>query len=140
LEQIVRVTDIPRLKLIPGGGQKKNPIELISSTAMADFIREANERQDGCMTLLDVTPTLLTNEPSVLAKLVEGILLVVRHDMTPRQAVKQGLALLPKEKIIGLVLNDSEQLSSRIYGYAYQAYYGDAGSYGKKSNGKGKKR
>jgi capsular exopolysaccharide synthesis family protein len=136
LSAVVRPTDIPRLQCIPGGGRKKNPIELISSPRMADLIRAANETEDGPLTLLDATPTILTNEPAVLAKLVQGIVFVVRHDMTPRNAVKDSLTLLPKDKILGLILNDSQHLTSRIYGYAYKAYYGGEPYGGKPAKGK----
>jgi Mrp family chromosome partitioning ATPase len=42
----------------------------------------------------------------VLARLVEGIIFVVRAGSTDRELVLRALRGLPEEKIVGVVLND----------------------------------
>jgi non-specific protein-tyrosine kinase len=39
------------------------------------------------------------------APAVDGVLLVVAAEGTPRKEIEQSLALIPKEKFIGVVLN-----------------------------------
>ena len=44
------------------------------------------------------------------APLVDHILFVVRADVTPLPEVQKALEMLPKEKVIGLVLNRQKHL------------------------------
>ena len=46
------------------------------------------------------------DDPSVLARWVEGIIFVVASGTTDREVVMRSLSRLPEERIIGLVLND----------------------------------
>ncbi len=135
-------TEIDKLRLLPGGSSQGNPTELIGSKKMELLIHELRNRYKDRMIILDTTPLLATSEPEVLSKLVDGIIVVVRAGVTPRETVKQAIASLEKEKIIGFVLNDlqfkSSGLSSRYFGsdgYYYKYGYG----YGK-GNSNGQKR
>jgi exopolysaccharide/PEP-CTERM locus tyrosine autokinase len=134
-------TGIDKLRVIPGGSIQNNPTELIGSKKMELLIYELKTRYKDRMIILDSTPLLATSEPEVLSKLVDGIIIVVRAGMTPRETVKQAIASLEKEKIIGFVLNDlqfkSSGLSSRYFGsdgyyYKYGYGYGKSSSNGKK--------
>jgi protein-tyrosine kinase len=133
LKGVLRATPIPRLSFVAGGIRKKNPVELISSERMARLIEEQREAEGGRFIVVDSTPVLITNEPSILAKIMDGVIVVVRHDMTPRHAVKETLSAITREKILGLVFNDAQTGSLHI-GYGYQKYYGsyDGGKKGKK--------
>jgi protein-tyrosine kinase len=133
LDSVLRATPLPRLTFIAGGGRKKNPVELVSSERMARLIEEHRGADGGRFIVVDSTPVLVTNEPSILAKIVDGVILVVRHDRTPRPALKETLSAITKDKILGLVFNDTQTGSLHI-GYGYQKYYGsyDGGKKGKK--------
>ncbi|MBM4346950.1 MAG: polysaccharide biosynthesis tyrosine autokinase [Deltaproteobacteria bacterium] len=130
-------TEIEKLKLLPGGSIQNNPSELIGSKKMELLIGELRNRYKDRMIILDTTPLLATSEPEVLSKLVDGIIIVVRAGITPRETVRQAIASLEKEKIVGFVLNDlhfkSSALSSRYFGadgYYYKYGYG----YGKNNS------
>jgi Mrp family chromosome partitioning ATPase len=62
----------------------------------------------------------------VLRRLVDGIILVVRAGVTPRETVQQALDTLDRDKILGIVLNDlefeSSGLTSRYFGSS-EYYY-----------------
>jgi|YNPNPStandDraft_1061719.scaffolds.fasta_scaffold01632_3 protein-tyrosine kinase len=123
LEGVIQETQIPRLKFIAGGSRKKNPIELISSEGMGGLISQVRAEDNNRFIVLDTTPVVLTNEPRILAKVVDGVILVVRHDVTHRNAVRDAVSFLEKDKIIGIVLNGS--------GLDYLGMYGRYGKYGK---------
>jgi Mrp family chromosome partitioning ATPase len=98
---------------------------------MEALVNELKSRYDDRYIILDATPLLATTEPEVLSKVVDGIIIVVRAGVTPRETVKQAIASLEKEKILGFVLNDlqfkSSCLSSRYFGsdgYYYRYGYG----------------
>jgi Mrp family chromosome partitioning ATPase len=81
---------------------------------------------------------LATTEPSVLTKLVDGIILVVRAGSTPRETVKQALSTVDPSKILGVVLNDlelqSKELNARYFGTSRYYYrYGYAGAKGQEN-------
>jgi len=99
---------------------------MIGSEKMKALIQELKERYNDRYIIFDSTPLLSTAEPEVLSKLVDGILLVVRAGVTPRETVKQAISSLEKEKILGFVLNDLQFKSSGLS----SRYFGSDGSYG----------
>ena len=124
-------TELEKLSLMPGGTIPENPTEIIGSQRMAALVEELKTRYDDRFIILDSTPLLATAEPDVLAKLVDGVLIVVRAGMTPRETVKQALSFLDKDKILGVVLNDVNfkysALGARYFGgdgYSYGYGYG----------------
>jgi Mrp family chromosome partitioning ATPase len=62
----------------------------------------------------------------VLTRIVDGIILVVRAGVTPRETVLQALSTVEREKVLGIVLNDlefkSSALSSRYFGSSEHYY------------------
>ncbi len=76
-------TELEKLSLLPGGTIPKNPTEIIGSQRMAALVEELKTRYDDRFIILDSTPLLATAEPDVLAKLVDGVLMVVRAGLTP---------------------------------------------------------
>ena len=131
-------TKVEKLNLLPGGTIQDNPTELIGSKKMEALIHELKSRYPDRYVIFDSTPLLATAEPEVLAKFVDGIIVVVRAGVTPRETVKQAIANLDKGKIIGFVLNDlefkSHGQSSRYFGsdgYYYKYGYGYRYGYGK---------
>jgi protein-tyrosine kinase len=131
-------TKVEKLDLLSGGTIQQNPTELIGSKKMEALIHELKSRYPDRYIIFDSTPLLATAEPEVLGKFVDGIIIVVRAGVTPRETVKQAIANLDKGKIIGFVLNQvefkSHGQSSRYFGtdrYYYRYGYGYKYGYGK---------
>lgn len=127
IPEILLKTEVERLRVLPGGTIQDNPAELIGSAKMEALIQELRSRYNDRYIILDSPPLLATSETEVLSKFVDGIIIVVRSGVTPRETVKQAISSLGKEKILGLVLNDvqfkSSGLISRYFG-SNGAYYG----------------
>jgi len=132
LSDLLIKTEMEKLTLLTGGSAQAKPAELIGSRRMEALVNELKSRYSDRYIILDATPLLATTEPEVLARLVDGILIVVRAGVTPRETVKQAIASLDPKKILGFVLNDvqfkSSGLSSRYFGSGYYTQYG----YGKR--------
>jgi protein-tyrosine kinase len=133
LSELLVKTEMGKLTILTGGSPQGKPTELIGSKKMEALVHEVKSRYNDRYIIFDATPLLATTEPEVLARLVDGILVVVRAGITPRETVKQAIASLDPEKIMGFVLNDlefkSSGLSSRYFGSdGYYTRYG----YGKK--------
>jgi len=141
ISQLLLKTEIERLRILLGGTLQDDPAELVGSARMESLINELKSRYSDRYIIFDSTPLLATSEPEILSKLVDGILIVVRAGETPRETVKQAIASLEKEKILGIVLNDlqfkSSGLNNRYFG-SDDSYYGYRYSRKRKGSDNGK--
>ena len=129
LSELLMKTEMEKLSLLTGGSTQEKPAELIGSRKMEALVNELKSRYNDRYIIFDATPLLATTEPELLARLVDGILIVVRANVTPRETVIQAIASLDPKKILGFVLNDvefkSSGLSSRYFGSdGYYTKYG----------------
>jgi protein-tyrosine kinase len=133
---LLRKTRLEKLTLLQAGSMSENPAELMSSNRMEALMEEMKNRYSDRYVIFDTTPVLVTSEAEVLAKMVDGIILVIRAGKTPRETVQQTIKVLGKEKIIGIVLNQIEFKSSALFSH----YFGSNGyyhyGYGKHGYGK----
>jgi protein-tyrosine kinase len=119
-------TDVPGLVLLPAGKPHEFITEMMASHRMADLIEEIATRYKDRIVILDAPPLLSTPESQVLAGLVGQIVFVIEAGKTPQTIIEDAMAMLPKEKAIGLVLNKSESVSNRGgYYYNYYKPYGE---------------
>ena len=132
IPQLLLKTKIAKLSILSSGTIRENPVELIGSKRMEALVNELRSRYSDRYIIFDSSPLLATTEPSVLTKLVDGIILVVRAGSTPRESVKQALTTIDPAKILGIVLNDlalqSKDLNARYFGtskYYYRYGYGN---------------
>jgi len=126
LEELILRTPYERLRILPGGAPPPNPAELLSSNRMADLIDEIRYRYDDRYIIVDSPPPHLTAETSAMARLVDGILLVVRSGSTKREMVEDVVEKLGREKILGLVAN---WVDERVFTYYGKGQYAQYGSY-----------
>jgi exopolysaccharide/PEP-CTERM locus tyrosine autokinase len=128
LENLLLKTEVNRLTILPGGPPPENPSELMSSERMAALIEEVQNRYEDRLIVIDSPPPALTAETGVLARLVDGIILVVRYGKTPRERVSDLVDSVGADKIIGSVFNQVDAGVAKYYGYKKYGAYG----YGKK--------
>ena len=132
LSELLMKTEMQKLSILTGGSAQEKPAELIGSGKMESLVHELKSRYDDRYIIFDATPLLATTEPEVLGSLVDGILIVVRAGVTPRETVKQAITSLDPKKILGFVLNKVEFKSS---GFSSR-YFGSDGYYAKYGYGK----
>jgi len=120
LEVLVKETMVPNLFLINSGPIPPNPAELLSSEKMSSLLEEMASRYD--FVLIDTPPVLAVTDAQILGKMVDGLVLVVQAEGTPREALIQTRELLDllKIKTLGVVVNYFN-LDNR--GYYYRRYY-----------------
>jgi len=137
IEDILVKTPVDKLSIIPGGSLEENPVELIGSNKMKSLVQDLKSRYDDRFIIFDSSPILPTTEPSVLNKMVDGIVMVIMSGKTPRESVTQAIKSLDKEKILGVVLNNLEfktnamirkHFGSDRYYYNYNYDYSKANS------------
>jgi hypothetical protein len=82
-------------------------------------IMEVKSRYPDRYIVVDSPPVLSTPEPDVLGGQVDGIVLVVRAGMTPREMVEDVLLSLNPDKVLGIVMNDVRSGVGRYYSPSY---------------------
>lgn len=93
-----------RVIALPAGTPHGRPTELLSSEPMRRLVENLGRRFD--RVVIDSTAAHFA-DAGVLEPLVDGVLLVVRAGRTSRPAVARAIGLVPRAKLLGLVLNDS---------------------------------
>jgi protein-tyrosine kinase len=110
------------LCFIPGGNAVTNPSELLSNGRMKILLDRVMPVFD--WVILDSAPLLPVADSSLLADLVDGVLLVIRAGQTPVETAQRACQELQGRNIVGVVLNAVGPH------HAYGAYYSSSYGYG----------
>jgi Mrp family chromosome partitioning ATPase len=92
-----------QLGVLQAGLTPVNPTRLWKSPAIKHLL-DHFETQYDCV-IVDTPPVLTVVDPTLIADLVDGIVVVVRSGVTPQAALQKALGLLPRAKLVGTVLN-----------------------------------
>ena len=121
LQQAIVRLDPAGLYLLPGGKARDDVAELLSGPTFAGVITEARRMFD--YVIIDAPPLGIFTDANLLMSRADGALLVVRAGKTRYAMVDKLLEQLPRERILGVVLNRAdEQFDSSSY-YYQQRYY-----------------
>jgi polysaccharide biosynthesis transport protein len=127
IERLAQPTFIRNLDLLMSGSEISNPAELLSSPRLGEMLDQA--RADYDIVIIDSSPLLAVTDPSIIAAVVDGVLLVVRVSSTRRHDVDRAKELLETMglPVLGVVINGiaGNQLN---YGYGYGGYGSAYGS------------
>lgn len=128
LQAAVRETSVPGLSVLTAGVLPPNPAELLGSPVMRELLGTMMDAYD--LVVLDTPPVMAASDSSVLASLVDGVVLVVRAGRTERGVAQQAVRQLTSvgARVLGAALNDPDRAAvayggSSYYYYAYN-YYG----------------
>ncbi len=120
-EAIVRL-DPAGLYLLPGGQPRDDVAELLSGPTYAGVIAQARRMFD--FVIIDAPPLGIFTDANVLINRADGALLVVRAGKTRYAMVDHLMETLPRERMLGVVLNRADEgLESNAYNYR-RPYYG----------------
>jgi Mrp family chromosome partitioning ATPase len=70
--------------------------------------------------ILDTPPVLTVVDTTLIADVVDGVVVVVRSGATPKSALQKALGLLPRPKLVGTVLNGATVPRSDYYYHVRQ--------------------
>jgi capsular exopolysaccharide synthesis family protein len=118
-ESIIRL-EPSGLHLLPGGEARSDVAELISGPKFKEILREARELFD--YIIIDAPPLGIFTDATVLINHADGAMLVIRANKTRYSELDRVLEVLPRERMLGVVLNQSEDVLKESH-YSY-GYYG----------------
>ena len=124
LQQAIMRLEPAGLHLLPGGQARDDVAELLTGPTFASIINEARRMFD--YIIIDAPPMGIFTDANVLISRADGALLVVRAGKTRYALVDKLLEQLPRERLMGVVLNRTdEQLDSTSYYYQRRYYRRD---------------
>jgi capsular exopolysaccharide synthesis family protein len=94
-----------RLSVVPAGRAPQFPTELLGSSVMRRAVDALRARFD--KVLVDMPAVAPLADVATLAPLADGVLMVVRSGVTQRPALDEALGAFDEQKVLGLVLNDT---------------------------------
>ena len=123
-DEIVKHTDYPNVDLITRGGEITNPSLVFLSDKFKELIAELREKYD--YVLLDCAPALQVSDYIHIAKVSDGVILLVAYATTSKFAVADAVAELKKNdvKLLGTVFTmyDRKKDYGHAFGYKYYGY------------------
>ena len=97
---------IEKLTVISGGRTLSGSTELLGSPRMRELVVDLKRRYPERYVFFDVPSLLASADPLAFAPLVDYV--VVQAGKTAAAEIRKALKMLPREKIVGLVLNRQE--------------------------------
>jgi polysaccharide biosynthesis transport protein len=112
----------PSFSVVTAGEPAPNPTELVESRAMIDFLSTLSEHFDPI--IIDTPPTSLFGDALPLMRLVSGVLIVARVDLTTRDAARQLREQLDSvgARVLGVVQNGTPAKTVEYAHYRYRRY------------------
>jgi protein-tyrosine kinase len=124
IEECLVKTPIENLMILPAAKDvPANPSELLESKNTATLVKDLAAIDRNLFVIIDTPPIQATVDPKILADVVEGIIMVVRYRYTREADFKMALEMLPKDKLIGTVLNAVDELPDKKFSYKKYKYY-----------------
>lgn len=117
---------IENLTVMPSGKTPRNPAELLNSRNMEILLKTIKPRFD--YIFIDSPPVMPVADPSIIAPMTDGVILVIQAGRTQRDVVKHAETRLEQSraKILGFVMTNVEyHLPHYLYRYInkYDGYY-----------------
>lgn len=118
---------------LPAGERFDEPTEILQSPRLAESLAQLSGLFDWIV--VDSTPLTPMADANIWNRLVDGMLLVVREDVTPVKALKKGLGTVDGPKLVGVVLNGASEFDrvnyyDKRYGAPISSKNGGAGKSG----------
>src|SRR5829696_8541626 len=109
------------LHLLPGGRPRDDVPELLSGPSYARLLSEVRRMFD--YIIIDAPPLGIFTDANVLMSRADGGILVVRAGKTRYSTVDKLLEQMPKERLLGVVLNRTEEQPEAASYYYQHRYY-----------------
>jgi capsular exopolysaccharide synthesis family protein len=109
------------LHLLPGGTVRDNVAEILSGPKFSSLLAELRRMFD--YIIIDAPPLGIFTDATVLIGRADGALMVVRSGKTRYAALDRVLEPLPRERLLGIVLNGADDNKDDSSSYYQRRYY-----------------
>ena len=127
LTDLLQKTAVDKLTILPSGLPPDNPAELLASSRMSNLVEELSSRYADRLIIFDSPPFQVASESAILAKHVDGVVVVIGYGRSDRNQIRTMVDSLGRSRIIGVVFNGMrdnffQRKVLDAYGY-YGGYY-----------------
>ena len=127
-EAIVEWPELPNLHIMTSGPVPPLPSELLGSKQMENMLTQLRTEYDFIM--IDTPPVLAVTDASVLSRLTDAAILIIRYGTAQRHVVQRCTDLLERSgaHLLGVAINVVDFKApeySEYYGRKYYEYYGE---------------
>jgi capsular exopolysaccharide synthesis family protein len=134
IDSEIAPTSIPNLSVLTAGPIPPNPAELFHSQRFTSLLADLSTKFD--RVIIDTPPIVAVTDATILSRLVDGTVIVVRAFSTTKDLARAGARALRDvgATVAGVVLN-AVDLYRHEYKY-YHYYYHQRGYYAESNDGK----
>jgi protein-tyrosine kinase len=108
------------LFFIPSGNQISDAAELVANGKLKVLLQRVEALFDWIV--IDSPPAVPVSDASVLAKVCDGVVMVVRSNATPIDMARRAREEFPDQVLVGVVLNGTDTETTPYSRYYYDAY------------------
>ena len=110
------------MDVLCAGDITPNPSELLGSERMAQLLRELTSAYE--YIIIDLPPVTVVTDALVMAKLLHGVIMVVRNGVVEQRALDDAMRQMKLVglRVLGFVYNGSRQESGKRYYRGYEKY------------------
>lgn len=134
-DDVIRRGVAPGLDFLASGASANFALSLLYANKLRELIAQLKGRYDKIV--FDSPPVIGVSDASVLASVVDGVVLLIQHRRNPQSMVLRARQILDdlKTPVLGVVLNQVPHGTGDDYGYYTQnyAYYSEGGKRWKRS-------
>jgi capsular exopolysaccharide synthesis family protein len=117
LAKVARHVEPFSLWVVPAGDPRAHIHRILRSPRLEQLLNEARQQFD--YIVIDTPPLLPVFDSALLSRIVDGVLIVVAANQTPRKLLGEALNLVDPAKVMGIVFNRDDR---PLFGY-YDEYY-----------------
>jgi protein-tyrosine kinase len=111
---------LENLFFIPSGTGATDPAELVGNGRLKLLLQRVEPLFDWI--IIDSPPAIPVSDASVLAKACDGVLMVVRSNVTPSDFARKARQEFPDQTLVGVVLNGTRGDALPYARYYYESY------------------
>jgi capsular exopolysaccharide synthesis family protein len=109
------------LSVVPAGMPGPAIHKVLRSPRLEQVLQEARKQFD--VIVIDTPPLLPVFDSALLSRLVDGLLIVVAANQTPRKLLGEALNLVDPAKVMGIVFNRDDRPMFGYYDEYYREYF-----------------
>ena len=117
---IIQRGPMENLFFIPSGNALEDPAELVGNGRLKVLLQRLEPLFDWI--IIDSPPAIPVSDASILAKVCDGVLMVVRSNSTPADLARKACQEFPEKSLVGVVLNGTSEEAVPYSRYYYDAY------------------
>ncbi len=122
VEETIKTTSVPNLHFLPSGRLPRTSLGVLDPKRISELVHSLKLKYD--VIVFDTPPLVGISDSAVIAKEMNGVLLVVQYRKYPRDMIIRAKQMLDTLGVpqVGVVLNNINIMRDDYY-YYYHSYY-----------------